>query len=73
VGALVRGVSCIPPRRNRRNPAAFGKCSYRYRHRIEHFFERINDFRRVTTRYDKLASSLLGFVCFPATRASLLW
>ena len=37
--------------------------SYRRRHRIENFFERIKRYRRVATRYDKLAETFLGFVC----------
>ena len=36
---------------------------YRRRHRVENFFERIKRYRRVATRYDKLAETFLGFVC----------
>jgi transposase len=34
-----------------------------YRHRAENFFARIKRYRRVATRYDKLAQTFLGFVC----------
>jgi transposase len=47
-----KGVSRVTaPSRNRRH------------HRVENFFERIKRYRRVATRYDKLAETFLGFVC----------
>jgi len=53
---------CIPPKRNRRQPAPFHRGYYRRRHRIENFFCRIKAHRRIATRYDKLAVTFLGFV-----------
>ena len=35
---------------------------YKERHLVECFFNKIKAFRRVATRYDKLASSFLAFV-----------
>jgi transposase len=35
---------------------------YKERHLVECFWEKIKQFRRVATRYDKLAASFLGFV-----------
>jgi len=35
---------------------------YKERHLIECFWEKIKQFRRVATRYEKLAKSFLGFV-----------
>jgi transposase len=35
---------------------------YRRRHRVENFFEKIKSYRRVATRYDKLAETFFGFV-----------
>ena len=66
-------VPCIPPRRNRKTPARFSKASYRKRHLVENFFERIKNFRRVATRYDKLAQTFFGFACLAAALVSLLW
>ena len=69
-----RGIKpCIPPRSNRKTPARFSKVSYRKRHLIENFFERIKNFRRVATRYDKLAQTFFGFACLAATMVALLW
>jgi transposase len=41
----------------------FSATIYRRRHRVENFFEKIKRYRRVATRYDKLAETFLGFVC----------
>ena len=71
---LDRGIKpCIPPRSNRKNPSAYSKPSYRKRHVVENFFERIKNFRRVSTRYDKLAETYLGFVCLASVIVSLLF
>jgi transposase len=64
---------CIPPRSNRKKACSYSKRTYRKRHVIENFFERIKNFRRVATRYDKLAETFLGFVCLAATLVSLLF
>jgi len=53
---------CIPPKRSRRWPVAFHRGYYRHRHQVENFFCRIKRHRRISTRYDKLASTFLGFV-----------
>lgn len=53
---------CIPPKRTRRTLVAFHRGYYRRRHRVENFFCRIKRHRRISTRYDKLAATFLGFV-----------
>lgn len=52
----------IPPRSNRLNPRSFDRHIYKSRNLIECFFGRIKQFRRIATRYDKLAKSFLSFV-----------
>lgn len=52
----------IPPRSNRVNPRTFDRHIYKARHLVECFFNRIKQFRRIATRYDKLAQSFLSFV-----------
>ena len=56
------GQAVIPPRSNRRNPRGFDRHIYKDRNLIERFFCRIKQFRRIATRYDKLAKSFLAFV-----------
>lgn len=58
--------TCIPPRSNRLDPADYSKHTYKKRHRVENFFQRIKRYRRVATRYDKLAETYFGFVCLAA-------
>jgi transposase len=63
--ATANGVkTCIPGRTNRTTTVPFSAKLYRRRHRIENFFQKIKRYRRVATRYDKLAETFLGFVCF---------
>jgi transposase len=44
--------------------------SYKERHLIECFFNRIKHYRRIFTRFEKLASRYLGFLSFVA---ALVW
>ena len=60
----------IPARRNRRNPAAHDRLKYRWRNQIERLFNKLKNWRRVATRYDKTAESYIGFVCLASV---LLW
>lgn len=52
----------IPPRSNRVTPRDFDRHLYRDRILVERFFARIKYFRRIATRYDKLAASFPSFV-----------
>jgi transposase len=63
--AATKGIkTCIPARSNRTTTTVpFAPRIYRRRHRVENFFEKIKRYRRVATRYDKLAETFLGFVC----------
>ena len=60
----------IPNRSNRKQPFSFNKRLYRLRWRIESAFNRLKDFRRIATRYDKLARNYLASVCLVA---ALVW
>lgn len=50
----------IPGRANRKRKVRYDKAMYRDRHLIENANGRIKDFRRVATRYDKLAQNFLS-------------
>jgi transposase len=60
----------IPNRSNRKRPFPFSKRLYKLRWRIEGAFNRLKDFRRIATRYDKLARNYLASVCLAA---ALVW
>ena len=57
----------IPPKTNRRWKNCFSPWLYRHRNAIERMFGRLKDFRRVATRYDRLARNFLAAVCLAAT------
>ena len=52
----------IPGKRGRKKRIRYDKQRYRERHLIENAFCRIKDFRRIATRYDKLAINFLSAV-----------
>lgn len=53
------GQYTIPPKSNTVNPWPCDYYVYRERHLIENFFNQIKNFRRVATRFDKLAHVFL--------------
>ena len=61
----------IPPKANRRDPICFSKHLYKARNLVERFFNRIKQFRRIATRYDKLAENFLAAVKLVAVRVWL--
>lgn len=56
----------IPPRVNRRWKNCFSPYLYRDRNAIERMFGRLKDFRRIATRYDRLAYNFLAAICLAA-------
>ena len=52
------------------NPFSFDKRAYKQRHHIENAFCRLKDFRRIATRYDRLARNFLASVCLVA---AIVW
>jgi transposase len=57
----------IPPKSNRRWKNCFSPFLYRDRNAIERMFGRLKDFRRIATRYDRLAVNFLAAVCLAAS------
>jgi transposase len=54
----------VPPNPNRLEPWEYDKELYKRRNEIERFFRKLKGFRRVFTRFDKLARRYLAFVMF---------
>ena len=52
----------IPPKRNRTVQRSYDADLCRERNIIERFFNKLKQFRRVATRYDKLLANFMGFV-----------
>ena len=62
-------VLIIPPMPGRKHQHAYDRESYKERHTIECFFNKLKSFRRIATRYaryDKLLANLMGFVSLGA-------
>ena len=58
-----RGITpVIPPKANRLAPRACDFALYCERNLVERFFNKLKQFRRVATRYDKLLITFMGFV-----------
>lgn len=60
----------IPAKVNRRNPAPHDRTKYKWRNLIERLFNKLKNWRRVATRYDKTKESYLGFVALASVK---LW
>jgi transposase len=52
----------IPPRENRKAKRAYDRERYRDRSLVERFWQRVKQYRRVATRYEKTARNFMGFV-----------
>ena len=60
----------IPPHQRSKQPREYDRWLYRERHLVECFINKIKHFRRVFSRFDKLAQRYLGFVQFVS---ALIW
>ena len=59
----------IPSTASRHAPIPYDAIAYKDRNRVERMWCRLKDFRRVATRYDKLARNYLSGVFIAATCA----
>ena len=50
-------VAVIPAKADRKTPIPHDAEMYKWRHLVENFFQRIKEFRRIATRYDKTDAS----------------
>ena len=55
-------VPVIPERSTATTPHAFSRALYRTRDRVERFFNKLKQFRRIATRYEKLAANYLTMI-----------
>jgi transposase len=62
------GEAHIPTQRNVRIQRSVDATLYRQRNLIERFFNKLKHFRRIATRFDKLARNFLAAVLLAATR-----
>ena len=62
----------IPPRRNGLTPRYVDWHRYKARNLVERFFNRLKQFRRLATRYDKLDRRFGAFLCLACAYIWLL-
>lgn len=61
----------IPNRSNRKKKYRWKKAIYRERNLVERFFNKLKQFRRVATRYDKLGANFFAFIQLASVRIFL--
>lgn len=57
----------IPSTTNRRSPIPYDRDAYKARNLVERLWCRLKDWRRIATRYDKLARNFLATALLAAT------
>jgi transposase len=65
------GEAVIPPKQNRLEQREYDADLYKERNLVERFINRIKQFRRVATRYEKTARNFLSFVYLASIMVSL--
>jgi len=63
-------VVVMPPKKNRREQWDYDQHIYKERHLVECFFAKLKKYRRIATRYDKLARTFRAVVIIAAC---LIW
>jgi len=64
-------VPVIPPKSNRLDPRDYAHDLYKLREKIERFFNKLKQFRRIATRYEKLSQTFLAFMHLVAAWISI--
>ena len=57
----------IPPRSNRTEAIDYDKEKYERREKVERFFNKLKQFRRIATRYEKLGRTFMAFIHIVST------
>ena len=57
----------IPPRSNRTEAIDYDKEKYKRREKVERFFNKLKQFRRIATRYEKLSRTFMAFIHIAST------
>ena len=62
-----RGITpCIPPKSNRKFPPEFDNHSYKWRHLIENYFQKLKEFKRIALRACKTDQSFASIIYLAA-------
>jgi transposase len=64
-------IAVIPTKADRKTPIPHDAEMYKWRHLLENFFQRIKEFRRIATRYDKTDASYAAAIYLAAAFLAL--
>jgi transposase len=64
-------IAVIPAKADRKTPIRHDAEMYKWRHLIENFFQRLKEFRRIATRYDKTDESFAAAIYLVAALLAL--
>ena len=64
IAQMLKFEPVVPPKSNRNDPWDYDKELYKKRNEIERLFRRLQGFRRIFCRYDKLDIMYIGFIQF---------
>ena len=65
-------VPVVPPKQNRLTPWPYDRAMYKRRNEIERLFRRLKGFRRIFSRFEKLAVMFVAFINFALIGDDLL-
>lgn len=68
--AAIGATPVIPARKNRRAPRDVDWHLYKDRNLVERFFQKIKQFRRIATRYERLARNYQSLLCLVS---AIIW
>ena len=60
-------VAVMPPRKNRIESRAYDKIIYKERNVMERLFQKLKHYRRIATRYERLARNYMAMLSLVAT------
>lgn len=72
IGSIHAGgaVAVIPPRKNRIVERGYDKAIYKERNFVERLFQKLKHYRRIATRYERLARNYMSMLSLIAT---IIW
>jgi transposase len=62
-----RAIPVIPSKKNRKTPRDLDKTLYKERNLVERLFQKLKNFRRIATRYERLARNYQAMLSIVAT------
>jgi transposase len=62
-----QAIPVIPSKMNRKVPRDFDRMLYKERNRVERFFQKLKHFRRIATRYERLARNYQAMLSLVST------